>query len=139
MPLYELGMTQEDIIEASKPAPEADYLLTFEGFILYHEGKDDEDIYHPTKAGGRMVKGKFRIESENPKASGKRIVYNGVVGSFSFENMSLALPFMKGTGIDSDAANGRQVRAHVIEKSYTNPETDETTLSNEIKGKMRPA
>jgi hypothetical protein len=139
MPLYELGMTQDEVMEATKPAPEGDYLLTFDGLILAKPGTEEEDVYHPTKAGGKMVKAKFIINSSDSKANGKRVIYTGVVGSFSFSYLCAAVPIMRGTGVDTDAGIGRQIKAHLAVRSYENPETGEVTESNEIKGKLIPA
>jgi hypothetical protein len=139
MPLYELGMTQDEIQEATRPAPEGDYLLTYEGLIMYKPLTEEEDVFHPTKAGGKMVKAKFVINSPDPKASGKRVIYTGVVGSFSFSYLCAAIPIMSGTGVDSEAGIGRQVKAHLTIRVYENPETGEVTESNEIKGKLTPA
>ena len=146
MAIVDIGMTQDDVEAAGAPAPEDDYLLTFEGFLLNEENRGDvnkpEDpfILWPTKKGGKMVKAKFIIESDDPKAAGKRLIYMGTIPNFSFINLCKALPIMSETGIDDEKAIGRQIKAHVIVTTYTDPETGKTSEpKNEIDGKFTAA
>jgi hypothetical protein len=128
MAIIDVGMTQDEVMEAVNPAPEGDYLLTFEGFLENPEG----EVLFTTKKGGKMAKAKFTINSTDPKADGKRLIYNGVVGSFSFANLCKALPIMSGTGIDTEGAISRQIKGHVTIREYENPETGEKTVSNDL-------
>ncbi len=118
--LYEVGMTQEQVMAMVKPAPADRYRLIFRGFLINEEAPEGQKLIWPTKKGGKMVKAKFAISSPDPAQNGKMLIYMGLIGSFSFANLCRVLPIMSGTGIDEDAAIGSEIEADVSVSSYTN-------------------
>ena len=129
MAIFEVGMTQEQAQEAINPAPAGRYRLAYEGLML---DKETQDPRWTTKKGGKMVKGMFRIVSPDPVQHGKSLIYNGVIGSFSFATLTSVLPIMSGTGIDTEAGKGMEIEADLTEETYTKNDGTEGK-KNEIK------
>ena len=48
MALVDIGMTQEQIMEATKPAPAGRYRLIFRGFLPNEEAAEGQKIFWPT-------------------------------------------------------------------------------------------
>ena len=131
MALFEIGMTQEQVMEAINPAPKDRYRLGYEGLMLDKENGGDPRW--TTKRGGKMVKALLRIISPDPIQHGKSIIYNGVIGSFSFANLTAVLPLMSGTGIDPEAGKGMEIEADVDVDTYTKNDGTEGKRNNIVK------
>ena len=136
MAVYDINMTQEEIMASVEPANPGTYRLTFEGFLM---NEDRGDIFFPTKAGGKMVKARFRTNSVDPSQHGKSILYNATIGAFTFANLCKALPIMERNGINSEVAIGMEIEAAVeiryaaknLDGSWTNIKSE-----NEADGRV---
>jgi len=130
-------MTQEEIMASVEPASPGTYRLTFEGFLV---NEDRGDIFFPTKAGGKMVKARFRTSSPDPSQHGKSILYNATIGAFTFANLCKALPIMERNGINSEVAIGMEIEAAVeiryaaknLDGSWTNIKSENEADGREI-------
>ncbi len=132
MAIIDLGISQEQVMAALKPAPANRYRLTFEGFLRNPEGQDERERYYfPTRAGGKMVKARFRVMDSNPAAHGKTIIYSATVGSFSFAILCKVLPVMTRMGLDTEKAIGRTIEADVTIREY-DTNNGEKGKANEI-------
>ncbi len=119
MAIFDIGMTQEQVMEASKPAPANRYKMVFKGFLPNEEAEEGAKIFWPTKSGAKQVKAMFTILSPDPVQNGKGIIYSCTIGSAFFSRLCGVLPLMSGTGIDEEAALGMEIEADVVVNTYT--------------------
>lgn len=109
MAVFELNMTMEELMAPIEILPPADYTLLYEGLLK----DDDGSIYFPTQKGGQSVKARFRVVSPDPLQNGKGVIYQGVLGQFSFANLQKVIPLMTPRGIDDEVGIGTQIMATI--------------------------
>ncbi len=133
MTIFDVGMTQEQVIAALEPVIPDHYRLRFEGFMKGLDGS----IFFPTSTGGKQVKARFRVVSNNSE-NGKGLVYSCSIGTAFFAILAKALPIMTGSGIDDEAAIGQEVEADVTLEEYTdkNGEEQKGNKIKKLKGVM---
>ncbi|MBU2118786.1 MAG: hypothetical protein KJ954_14455, partial [Alphaproteobacteria bacterium] len=130
MALVEIGMTQETIEKVLEPMEPGEKTLVYMG-LLTDAANGDSPVFITSK-GGKMVKAKFQCISSDPVENGKGLIYNGVIGSFSFAELVKRIPLMVGTSIDSEAGIGMEFRMTVSKETYLTKD-GETKMKNEIK------
>jgi hypothetical protein len=107
MAIIEVGMTLEDAKKSVEPIPAAKYRGTLVDWMKDSQGQ----VLQTTKNGKKkMLKPIFKIVHEDPAVAGRQLIYNAVLGSFSFGELAAALPSVfVGRGIDTEAGKGIDV------------------------------
>ena len=116
MAIIEVGMTLDDAKKSVEPIPAAKYRGTLVDWMKDKEG----NVLQKTRDGKKkMLKPVFKVVHEDPSVAGRQLIYNAVVGSFSFGELAAALPqCFVGRGIDTEAGKGSDVWLDVSIGTY---------------------
>lgn len=116
MAVYDVGMTMEEVMASGEleAPPDGTYTWRYTGLL-----KKDGDVRWPTQSGGKKVLAKLEVVSGEPTLTGKGIIYQGVIGSFSFSNLNKVVPgLMTTAGIDDEAGLGVEFEARLRATTY---------------------
>jgi hypothetical protein len=116
MAIIEVGMTLDDAKKSVEPIPAAKYRGTLVDWMKDKEG----NVLQKTRDGKKkIIKPIFKVVHEDPAVAGRQLIYNAVVGSFSFGELAAALPqCFVGRGIDTEAGKGSDVWLDVSIGTY---------------------
>ena len=116
MALISINMTQEEVQKVLEPMDAGVKTLVYTG-LLVDSTNEDSPVFATSK-GGKMVKAKFTCISSDPNENGKGVIYNGVIGSFSFAELTKRVPILVGRDIDTEAGVGLEFQAEVTLEEY---------------------
>ena len=129
--LVDINMTQEEVMAVLEPPKASEKTkFVFEGLMLNSEQPENKRFLFPTKKGGTQVKAKLRVIDPDPAENGKGLIYNGVIGQFSFANLCKVVKIMSGTGVDDEAAIGTEFYAKVTHGEYDRDDGTKGTSVN---------
>ena len=116
MAIIEVGMSLDDAKKSVEPIPAAKYRATLVDWMKDKAG----NVKQKTKDGKKfMFRPIFKVVHEDPSVGSRQLIYNAVVGSFSYGELALALPqVFVGSGIDTEAGKGSDVWLDVSIDTY---------------------
>ena len=133
MAVYDLAMTMEEIMAPVELLSPGHYRMRYEGLLKDEEGS----IFWPTRAGAQSVKARFRTISPDPVQNGRGVIYQGILGQFSFANLQKCIPLIQNGKIDDEAGVGTEIEVDITHRKVTIDGEERTFLGwKKIKSAM---
>jgi hypothetical protein len=117
-------MTMEEIMAPVELPPPGHYRAIYEGLLKDEDG----GIFFPTMKGGQSVKARFRLISPDPVQNGRGVIYQGVLGQFSFANLQKVVPIVQNGKVDDEAGVNTEIEFDLAHQKVTRDGEERTYL-----------